>query len=176
MHVCTGLIALTFPIYIQKFWLVAWLCLSFLILMAISERFKWFKSITAVDRKSYGSWLFALVVLVCFYIQINTDRTEFFYLPILVLTISDPVAAIVGKWLNFRPLMICGHKKILGGSVAFLCSACLIVGTVNHLYYSLSAVDIAWISITATLAELISTKGLDNLTVPGSIVVLLSLL
>lgn len=176
VHVCTGLIALTFPVYLQHFWQVAWLCLSFLLLMAVSERFKWFKSITAIERKSYGSWLFALVVLACFYIQLHEVRTEFFYLPILVLTISDPLAAIVGKRLDYKPLNVFGHKKTVGGSLAFLCSAILILSVVNYFFYTLNGLEIIVMAIAATIAELSSTKGLDNLTVPGIIVILLSLL
>jgi phytol kinase len=175
VHICTGLIALTFPVYLEHLWQVAWLCLSFLLLMAVSERFKWFKSITAVERKSYGSWLFALVVLACFYIQINEGRTEFFYLPILVLTMSDPMAAIVGKRLEYKPLNVFGHKKTLGGSLAFLCSALLILAVVNYFFYNLNTSAILALAGAATVSELLSTKGLDNLTVPGSIVVLLTL-
>ena len=175
VHICTGLIALTFPVYLEHLWQVAWLCLSFLLLMAVSERFKWFKSITAVERKSYGSWLFALVVLACFYIQINEGRTEFFYLPILVLTISDPMAAIVGKRLEYKPLNVFGHKKTLGGSLAFLCSALLILAIVSHFFYSLKLTEILVMAVAATVSELLSTKGLDNLTIPASIVILLTL-
>ncbi len=176
VHVCTGLIALTFPIYLLHFWQVAWLCISFLVLMGISEKMKWFKSITAVERKSYGSWLFALVVLACFYFQLMSKRSELFYLPILVLSISDPLAAIVGKRLNYKPIAVFRQVKTIGGSLAFLVSAYLIIVLVNHFYYSLESIEIVGLSMAATIAELLSTKGLDNLTIPGIIVLLLSIL
>jgi len=82
VHISTGIIALTFPFYLTAFWQVIVLCSSFLVLLAVSEKFGWFKSITAVERKSYGSWLFALIVLVCFYVQLTFNNLGYYYLPI----------------------------------------------------------------------------------------------
>jgi phytol kinase len=183
-HVCTGIISLTFPLYIDNIWQVAVLSVSFLGLMALSERFKWFKSITAVERKSYGSWLFALSVLLCF-IAAKLWRFEFFYLPILTLTVADPIAAILGKKLNYKPVMIFGQTKTLGGSIAFFIAASFVsvafceiaraysydclFSIENYSYFIL-------VALVATLAELFSTKGWDNLTIPLSVIGMLLLL
>lgn len=178
VHICTGIIALSFPVYLKEIWQVAVLCGSFLGLMALSERFSWFKSITAVERKSHGSWLFAVAVLVCF-IAARQLHLEFYYLPILILTIADPVAAIIGKRLNYKPITIYGQTKTIGGSLAFFLAAILISLVFlelerayayevqflkgNYLYLIL-------IALVATVAEFFSTKGWDNITIPLSVV------
>ena len=183
VHVCTGIIALTFPIFLKDIWQVALLCGSFLGLMALSERFSWFKSITAVERKSYGSWLFALSVLICF-IAMKRWGFEFYFLPILTLTTADPIAAIVGKRLNYKPMIVFGQVKTVGGSIAFFLTS--IITTVafveiSRAYYYSGMFDITALgffilmALTATTAELFSTKGWDNLTIPLSVIAMLLL-
>lgn len=183
VHICTGLIALSFPVYLKEIWQVALLCSSFLGLMALSERFSWFKSITAIKRKSHGSWSFSLSVLLGF-IAYHYLGVIFFYLPLLVLTLADPMAAIVGKKLDFKPVTIFGQTKTVGGSLAFFVTA--ILGSfayceisryfLNHDLFSASSYwRLIIIALVATVAEFSSTKGWDNLTVPLSVMATLYL-
>jgi phytol kinase len=181
VHIATGFISLTFPFYLNEIWQVALLCSSFLGLMALSEKFKWFKSITSIKRKSYGSWLFAISVLICF-IAFTRWGIEFFYLPVLILTVADPIAAIIGKKLNYKPLIILGQTKTIGGSIAFFIAAILVsIGfseiARSFIYYNLfSAGHYSYfilIALVATIAELFSTKGWDNLTIPLSVILML---
>jgi phytol kinase len=181
VHILTGIIALTFPLYLNEIWQVALLCSSFLGLMALSEKFKWFKSITSIKRKSYGSWLFAISVLICF-IAFTRWGIEFFYLPVLILTVADPIAAIIGKKLNYKPLIILGQTKTIGGSIAFFIATILVsIGfseiVRSFIYYNLfSAGHYSYfilIALIATIAELFSTKGWDNLTIPLSVILML---
>ncbi|MBO6517504.1 MAG: phosphatidate cytidylyltransferase [Bacteroidia bacterium] len=167
VHVSTGLIALTFPIYLHNFWQVLVLCLLFLGLLAIAEKFKWLKSITAVERRSYGSWLFALIVLVCFYAQLELSNSSLYYLPLFILTICDPIAAAAGKRLNLVPIKILGSVKSIGGSLAFFISCFLVLVVYN------SIASISWplgytalMSLSIALLELVSIRGWDNLTIP----------
>jgi dolichol kinase len=181
VHILTGIIALTFPVYLNDIWQAAVLCISFLGLMALSERFSWFKSITAVERKSHGSWLFAISVLICF-IAFSKWRIEFFYLPILILTVADPIAAIIGKKLNYKPQIILGQTKTIGGSIAFFIATILVsIGfaeiATSFVHYNLFSAGHYYyfilIALVATIAELFSTKGWDNLTIPLSVIMML---
>lgn len=183
VHICTGIIALSFPLYLESIWQVAVLCCSFLVLMFLSEKFRWFKSITSVERKSYGSWLFALVVLICFSIM-QYSAPEYYVLPLLILTIADPLAALFGKYLNFIPLQIFGQLKTVGGSIAFFTASLMIIyfyGEINEFYFQEprkvlgSYSSFFFIAIVATGAELFSTKGWDNLTIPLTVILLLFL-
>lgn len=176
VHIGTGLIALTFPVYLDAFWQVLILCLSFLVLMALSERFNWFKSITDVSRKSYGSWLFALVVLICFYVQSALQSPVYYFLPLLILTISDPLAASVGKKFQFVPIHVFGAHKTLGGSLAFLISSLTLICSFAYFYQT----DWMWwqmmsFALVVSVVELMSVKGWDNLTIPLSAIGLMYL-
>lgn len=167
VHVSTGVLALTFPTVLDAFWQVAALCGSFLVLMYVSEQRRWFPSITAVERRSYGSWLFALVVFCCFGIQLYWGSPLFYYAPLLVLTLADPAAALLGKRLAFVPYHIGGHTKSVGGSLVFLGISFVII------WLSLAAfggVPSVWrcgtIALLLAATEGLSSDGWDNLTVP----------
>jgi dolichol kinase len=153
--------------------------------MALSERYAWFKSITAIKRKSHGSWLFSVSVLICFAAITRWDIT-FFYLPILILTVADPLAGILGKRLNYKPLTIWGQTKTIGGSIAFFVAAILVSFGFSEIIIYLNLEyrfvfpkipysAILLIALVATLAELLSTKGWDNLTIPLSVIAMLLL-
>lgn len=174
VHVFTGFIALTFPLYMDYLWQVLLLCGLFLLLMFLSERFKLFKSITAVKRKTAGSWLFALVVAVCFAVHLYLDSTVYYYLPVLILTVADPAAALVGGNFHRKPYKIWGQTKSVSGSLAFF-AVTFILFLVFSLYQNLnfSLPLIVSASFVITLVEALSTKGLDNFTIPISTVVLL---
>lgn len=181
VHVCTGLIALTFQVYLDEIWQVAILTLSFLGLFALSEKKKWFKSITSIKRKSSGSWLFAIVVILCFWLS-KEWTFEFYYLPILILSISDPMAALIGKKTRFYPVKIFGQLKTIGGTIAFfITTITLIFGfkvIAPFIFNGLTFPTYTWffiisLALVSSFAELFSTKGWDNLTVPVSIIIFL---
>ncbi|PCJ65646.1 MAG: phosphatidate cytidylyltransferase [Bacteroidetes bacterium] len=184
-HICTGFIALTFPLYLDEIWHVAILSTSFLGLMALSEKFQWFKSITAVKRKSYGSWLFALVVLICFAV-FKRIGPIFYYLPILILTLADPAAAIFGRKFNYKPLTIFGQKKTIGGSIAFfLVAVATQLAYISFARFLVTAdfqidfsdiLKFCIVALASAVAEFFSTKGWDNLTIPLTVLAVLLLL
>lgn len=175
VHCSTGFIALTFPHYLEHLWQVGVLCGSFLGLLYLSERQGWFPSITAVGRRSCGSWLFALAVLLCFF---TYDRYGllYYYLPLLVLTVADPVAALVGQRFHFFPIRVLGYRKTIGGALAFLT---VTVGTLAIYHFAYQPIGtysaMLAIALVATVAELLSGRGWDNLTIPLSVITVLYL-
>jgi len=156
VHISTGLIALSFPFFIEAFWQMIILCGSFLLLMTVCEKMNWLKSITSVERKSYGSWLFALIVLVCFWVQQQFNSTLYYYLPILILSISDPLAALIGKKVNYKPLQVFGQIKSIGGSIAFFLSS-LVILICFYFQYTEVLYYLPLFAISLTLAEFFYT-------------------
>jgi len=169
VHVATGFIALSFPIFITALWQMLVLCGSFLLLMSLCEKTNWLKSITSVKRKSYGSWLFALIVFVCYFIQQQLGSPLYFYLPILILSICDPVAAIIGKRFNYQARSVFGQTKTIGGSIAFFVSS-LIILCGFYFQYQNALLYLPLFALSVTLLEFFSTKGWDNLTIPLGVV------
>lgn len=66
-HIGTGIITLLFPILLTSHWSVLLLSSSFLLLLSLTMRFNFLKSINAIDRTSYGSLLYPISVYGCFY-------------------------------------------------------------------------------------------------------------
>lgn len=167
VHIITGAIALTFPLFLKDFWQAATLCISFLGLMALSERNGWFKSITGVDRRSKGSWLFAFIVLICFGIYSMNSDPKFYYLPIMLLTLADPVASYIGKKTRYRPYRILDHEKTVGGSTAFFITCAILL---TMFYLDTMTMNMIFLIILyafiLTLVEACSINGWDNFTVP----------
>jgi hypothetical protein len=57
VHIGTGLLTMLFPLVFEEMIWVVLLCLSFLILLLLSQRFHFLKSINDIDRHSHGSIL-----------------------------------------------------------------------------------------------------------------------
>ncbi|HRX13367.1 MAG TPA: phosphatidate cytidylyltransferase, partial [Draconibacterium sp.] len=147
----------------------------------ITRNGKQLKSIHGVERKSVGSYLLPLSIYITFLISNLTENKFIYILPMLILAISDPMAAILGiniKNYNGR-IKIFGRKlnKTWLGSGAFLASSFVI--SIIALYFHRGVFDLEtfWLamllSIVTTLSELISWRGFDNLSIPLSAVVVL---
>lgn len=174
IHVATGLISFTFPTFLTSFWQVAVLCITFMIFLIINEKIHFFKSISGVQRKSFGSWLYAVSVLICFYVYHIKSEVIFYYLPLTVLAICDPLASIVGSRYPIMPLYVLRHPKSLGGSAAFLMS-CLTICMAAAIMAYISCFAALTIALCSTLIEWITIKGWDNLTIPLIIIFLLNI-
>ncbi len=169
VHIGSGLLCLSFPFYIVNIWLVLLLSINFLVLLIISKKFNFLKSINNVDRKTYGSYLFPVTIFVMYSISTALDNLDFYFLPLLIFAISDPMGALVGKKYPIKKYTVFNQQKSLGGALAFFTSALLICFSY---FYCFSTIDIITvilvltISSLATITEGLSFKGTDNITVP----------
>ena len=177
VHFGTGILALSFPILLHDHWQVLFLCGSFLILLLISLRYHLLRSINGIDRLSYGSILFPIVVYGCFLAHVFSQKgLIMFYLPILILAICDPVAALIGKRYPYGTYQIWNGKKTLSGSVAFFIFAFFITFSAFY-FWEVSNKGISHhhnavilIPVVATISEAVGVKGTDNFTIPASVV------
>lgn len=177
VHLGTGILTLLFPIWITNHWFILALCSSFLIILLLSLKFNLLPSINGVKRKTRGSILFPIIVYLCFMVQIHYGSLIFFYIPILILAISDPIAALVGKKYQLGKYTLFGHTKTFIGSAGFFISALIItaIGVSNFLLLSVQEILIISLvnAFTTTILEAISHKGYDNFTIPISSVLVL---
>ncbi|MEI7596737.1 MAG: phosphatidate cytidylyltransferase [Bacteroidota bacterium] len=176
-HVATGLLTLLFPIYLSSHWSVLLLCSSFAVLLLSSLKFNFLKSINAVDRLTWGSLLYPAIVYICYIIYSFHNNLIFFYLPILIMAKSDPIAALVGKRFPYGKFKIFNDNKTLSGSLAFFISAIIISIVLFNMLTAFSIATILCLSTIIALAtaitEAISSKGFDNLTIPLTAVCIL---
>lgn len=179
VHVGTGLLTLLFPLMLSNHLFVLLLCGSFAILLICSLRFNFLPSINAIERKSVGSIAYPVSVYGCYLAYDYFGETYFyFYLPILILAISDPLAALAGKKWPIGKYKIGHETKTLMGSSMFFLSALLLV----LVFYKPSdasgntGLTRVLISLVATASEALSRKGFDNISIPASVLLTLVIL
>lgn len=170
VHIVTGLLTMLFPPMLGDPLAVGLLCGSFLLILLSSLYFKLLPSINAVDRLTRGSLLYPIVVFGCYLLFHRYGQYLYFYLPILILAFSDPLAALTGKRWPMLPYRVFGKHKTVSGSLAFFVSAFIISLTL----FLLEAADkpvllpAILVAITTTLAEAVIHRGYDNLSIPAA--------
>ncbi len=185
VHFGTGLLSLLFPLMLSNHWFVLTLCASFALILIASLKFNLLKSINAIDRKSYGSLCYPLAVYSCFLIQSWYGKQSNFYggyliyyLPLLILAISDPMAALVGKRWAWMPFKVGKGTKTMAGTMAFFGSA-FVISLIAFFAFQITlsmeflVVSCLLIALITAISEAISRNGFDNLFIPlsGSIVI-----
>jgi phosphatidate cytidylyltransferase/phytol kinase len=177
VHIVSGLLTLTFPLLLTNQWLVLGLCVSFAGLLLGSMALGFLPSINAVDRFTLGSLAYPTAVYGTFLVYSYYQSLLYFYYPILTLAICDPVAALVGRKTGWKKYSVANEHKSLSGSIAFFCAAiCLGLILVPSLGFSLafpvfSAVFL--VAILSAFTEGVSPKGLDNITIPAIVLIVL---
>jgi len=174
IHISGGLITLLLPQLLNNHWYVLVLCILFFGILFFSIQYRMLPSINNVNRATRGSLLFPVAVYLCYltYDQSGHDL-KFFYIPILILSISDSIAALVGKAWPIGKYHLGKHNKTLMGSMMFLLSAFII----SILLLNISETGVyrqpqtlytaALIAATTTSVEAVCSKGYDNITIPG---------
>lgn len=176
-HLATGLLALLFPVMVNNHWYILFLCGSFFFILITSMQLNFLKSINAVDRKTKGSLLYPIVVYGLFLIYQNYMQSVFYYLPILILAICDPIAGLTGKKWPIGEYHLFGKTKTLLGSSFFFVSALITSLSLLIFVEGTPFIEALFLSIiissVTTVAEAFSHGGYDNFTIPGTAVLLL---
>jgi phosphatidate cytidylyltransferase len=177
-HFLAGTTALLFLTGFSVFWYVLVMCLHFALFLYITAGKGFLASHHQVQRKTKGSTIFFGGIFLTYFASVLLSKQYLLVIPILILTISDPVAALVG--INIQsghwPSLLSSRKsrKTYAGSLAFLISSVLILLTLLPIYYDFTLQNLILVSLItgcmATMAETISSNGTDNITVPVVIV------
>lgn len=173
LHVGTGLLALSFPLYLQSTWLVGLtlvLIVSWMLAVRMqpSLRSGFGRVLHDADRRSYGELYYAVAIALL--LIAARDAPLLYVVPVLILTFADAGAAIAGQAMPRGALPGPARGKTLTGSVAFCLIAFLtcwislvaIAGTTATLAMLIASAT----AIVTTITEAVSRRGLDNLTVP----------
>lgn len=178
VHFGTGILTLLFPVFLTSHLSVMFLCGSFALLLMLSLKFNLLPSINAIDRESWGSLWFPLSVYICFIFYSHyaahplVNAYILYYAPILTLAICDPVAALVGKRFPRGKFKVGKSSKTIAGSSGFFISSlllncCLVYAFEPELFQqNWIWAAICALSLSSTLIEAISGKGIDNLSIP----------
>jgi len=127
-----------------------------------------FKSIHP-DSKSLGTVFYAISIFLLAFILWG-ELKPLFIIANLIMVVPDALAAIVGENYAKRYFVPLEEKKSLIGAATMFSFTVLIVVSTLPFFYSYSWLYYLFIAITvgiiATVAELLSIRGSDNISVP----------
>ncbi len=180
MHVSTGLFALLLPWLFPDRWPVYMLIAATILVMLVLRLPRFSSGLGAtlhgVERTSYGDFLLALSVGLCFLLA--GENTLFYILPIAVLTLADAAAALAGTTYGTKRYVVEDGDKSLEGSVVFFVVT-LLVAIICFLFMSsLPPSNIMMLCLMVagfgTLVEAQSWRGFDNLFLPLGLLIFLN--
>jgi phytol kinase len=182
-HFTATLATVPFPYIFTSHWYVLILATIFFIVLFVTQYSKQLKSIHDIERKSVGSYLLPFSIYITFLISCLLHNKFLYILPMLILAVCDPMAAILGinAKKNNGKIKLFGIKteKTIIGSLAFLVTSFVI--SIIALYFHRLAFDLKtfWLALTVavagTLAELVGWRGSDNLSIPLTVILILIL-
>ncbi len=174
LHFLMTVLALPYLVIFKSIWEVLMLQSAIFISLYLSVILHSFKSIGSVDRKSWGAPLLPVGIFGSYFIGGFSLNSIVYILPLLILAISDPLAALIGQryhswaWFTIIPGFR-SNKTYIGSGVFFVSS--FIISIVTLSFYQ-SSMDFSMILTAAIIAalgsllELICSKGWDNFMIP----------
>jgi phytol kinase len=152
-------------------WLALIPPITFVILNYLSYRFDLVKAMEREEKSKsdlgtvyYAISLFVVVLLDA----VTLDTIERAVLPILVMAYGDGLSAVIGMHVASPKLV--GNKSLAGALTMFVVTLVIGFVLINTLWI------VILVAVVATLIELYTPKGLDNLSVPILLYLLLLIL
>ncbi len=182
VHIGMGLLVLSFPWLFDSphpVVILAGVAISTLLILRIGRLRTEGpgKVLLGVDRSSLGDIYFPVAVAVLFILA--KGNALLYCVPLLVLTLADAVAALIGKRWGRRKYTTAGGYKSYEGSAAFVGVAFVSVFLPLIMWMGFDWHPAALIALTVGLIvaalEAISLSGRDNLYIPFAVFVLLKL-
>lgn len=181
VHIGMGLLCTLFPFVFSEVWPVSVLAAVAIVSLLLIRKIPFLRrglgsSLHDVERSSMGELFFPLAVLMVWFISLSEPL--YYCLSILVLTLADGSAALIGtrygqQYYSTRE----GYKTMEGSffffTVTFLCIhiPLLLLTDIGRAETLLLAV---FIGIVVMVIEAVAWKGLDNLFIPLSVCLLLN--
>ena len=170
VHLSVGILCSISPYYFKTPLfplIISVIFLSIIIFSFFNKKF--LEKIHTKDRVSYGLIYFPIgyiIQIICFW-----GYKEYFALSFLILAICDPIASIIGnKKNNYKHFTLWEDSKTLIGTSAFFLSCFTLSFLYSYIFFNIpfyKAIFFSlFISFGSTLAEIMSNKGSDNISIP----------
>ncbi|MEB3233223.1 MAG: SEC59/DGK1/VTE5 family protein [Leptolyngbyaceae bacterium] len=135
----------------------------------LSYKFPVLPLIDSVGRKSLGTFFYAMSIGILIAVFWPMGMPYYAVIGVLVMTWGDGMAALVGQRWGRHSFTVWGMKKSWEGTLAMAIASYTVSGLT--LWAVQGATPATWgiaaaIALCATLLELLSKLGIDNLTVP----------
>jgi len=170
VHLLGGLVSINFAWMFTSHWTVLALCIIFVLFIGTAKKFGFLPSVHGVERKSTGDILLPVAIYFTFLFSSIMQKPQFYTIAILVLSVSDALAAVIGSSYGFKIYRVEEEKKSFEGSIIFFLSTFII----THIGLLLltptgrpeCVLAAVLISLLVTAFEAISLGGTDNLFIP----------
>lgn len=168
VHLLSGFVALLLPCITDCHWTILLLAAGFALLMFLTRRKGLLQGVHGIERTSFGAMCFPLSIYLMF--LLGHDQPVLYCASILVMTVSDSAAALVGKKYGIHRFGKEPGSKSLEGSMSFFASAfaciyaCLFFMTQAGQFEPVFVVLV--VALLATTIEASSPLGSDDLFVP----------
>lgn len=179
LHISSGIFIPFVPLYVDSYFAMILVGIFFTILNLFLIKKKLIKELDATEQPNLGMlyFPFAFLILVLIFWQINKYIISFAF---FIFALSDAMAAILGKSIKFKnPFIVHDEPKTIVGAIGSFITAFIVFFFLQILFFnkfnfiSYTKFELLFIatlvSINASIIELISTRGSDNLYVPISI-------
>lgn len=150
-------------------WVAIWAGILAGAIALISYQVPILPSLNSVNRKSFGTFFYAVSISVLVGWFWSLQHPEYGTLGILVMTWGDGLAAVIGQKYGKHIYRVWGMQKSWEGSatmylVSFAVSSLILLAVQGAVWqtWAVSAV----VALVATTLESVSKLGIDNLTVP----------
>ena len=173
-HLFAGLVSMPYPWLFDSHWWVLLLAVQSSLVLYFTRFWGLIPSHHQIAGRGWGSFLFFTSLYICFTVAFYAGEPYLYVIPMMVLTISDVLASIMGQqfgkksWPTFKLTGI--SKKTPAGSIAFFASALGMVFFMLFFYFQVgllhSFLAAILISTITAFSEAMSPNGFDNLTVP----------
>jgi dolichol kinase len=181
IHVATGLYALIlhwlFPDRWPVYMLIGVTLVAMIILRLPALSGGLGQTLHAVERRSYGDFLLATAVGLCFFL--SGGEALLYILPIAVLTLADAAAALAGTTYGRQRFTVEAGQKSVEGTVVFF-TVTLLIALICLMFLSdLPPANILALALMVAafgaLVEAQSWRGFDNLFLPLGLLVFLAI-
>jgi len=177
LHIMVGNIAFLLPIF-NTDWVMAFIAAApFIPLTFLMSPYTPIKSIRGrTSAAGHGMGLVYYVITWTILAYLFFDNMVVIAVAILAMSYGDGFASIIGIRFGKKKYNVCGDEKSYIGSLAMFIFT-FITTIVAVLYYGIDITNyllivLLFISFVAAIVEGITPKGLDNLTVPFSAVLI----
>jgi phytol kinase len=173
LHVSLGLTALSFPWLFNDAWPVLALgATSILVFLGVRLGLplpsRLARNIAGITRVSIGEFCF--IIATCIVFMVAAKDPVLYSIPMLVLTLADAAAALVGTPYGHHRYATWDDYKSVEGSTAFfvVAFACIFLplALFTQASLDLSASVAALVAMATTVLEASMGRGFDNLLVP----------
>lgn len=168
-HIGFGVISISAPFVFSEKWQFIIVVVYLLIWFYLIRKLRIFRGglydvVHLSSRPTIGDVLFPLSVI-GLWLLISPDDVSYYVVAVLVMSLSDSAASLIGKLYPFGMYKVAKSTKSMSGSFAFLVIT-IIIFTFFKNDIPLTGSQFVLLAIATTIAEALSGYGLDNVTIP----------